>query len=468
MPPTHSLARVLPLLALPLLVAVLRADVPAPVAAPEAPVAVAPPPAAEAPPATPVFNILAFGAVDDARVSSTGAFARAIAACAKAGGGTVEVPAGHFLTGPITMVDHMNLHLALGAVILFDTDRALYPEIVSRWEGLAQKGPRPLLFADGCRGIAITGQGIVDGQGSAWWKAMDMAEKGNARPDRPIRRRPPLVQIRNCRDVRLEGRTFANSPFWNVHLLYSENVDVGNCRLISPPTSPNTDALNSDSCRNVVVHDCYADVGDDGFGIKAGRDAEGRHDARPCEYITYIRCHVAHAHSVCAIGSEPSGDVRHIRFIDCDGDGTDNGIRLKSMRGRGGVIEDVVATHIRLHNVRNAIVLSMRYVQTLPEPFSERTPIMRDIHISDVVAVGSETCAKIEGLEESPISDVTLDNLDLSGRTGVSVQFAKDIRFRDVRVAAAGRPYAERGAVDVQRVDWSERVVAPEPEGDGN
>ena len=327
-----------------------------------------------------VFDITAYGAVDDPIVSSADAFRRAIADCQKAGGGIVRVPAGHYLTGPIDMVDNMTLHVDEGAVVLFETDRAKYPDITSRWEGLTENGPHPLLFANGLHNIAITGPGTFDGQGPAWWATMDMAEHGNARPDRPIRRRPMMVQIKDCNNVRIDGPTFINSPFWAIHLLYSENIDVGNCKIINPPTSPNTDALNTDSCRHVVVHDCFADVGDDAFGIKSGRDEEGRKMNRPTEDVTYIRCHVAHAHSVCAIGSEESGSVRHVRFLDCDGDGTDNGIRLKSTRGRGGIVEDVVASNIHLKNVRNAIILSLRYVKTEPEPLSERTPVPQYPH----------------------------------------------------------------------------------------
>ncbi|MGD1089757.1 MAG: glycosyl hydrolase family 28 protein [Verrucomicrobiota bacterium] len=204
-----------------------------------------------------------YGAVNDSKVSSTDAFRRAIADCRKAGGGIVRVPAGHFLTGPIDMVDNMTLQIDRGAVVYFETGRAQYPDVTSRWEGLTENGPHPLIFANGLHNIAITGGGTFDGQGAVWWATMDMAEHGNARPNRPIRRRPMFVQIKDCKDVRIEGPTFVNSPFWNIHLLYSENIDVGHCRLIAPFDSPNTDGLNTDSCRHVLVHDCFADVGDD-------------------------------------------------------------------------------------------------------------------------------------------------------------------------------------------------------------
>jgi hypothetical protein len=141
-----------------------------------------------------VFDVTAYGAVDDPKVSSTDAFRRATAACREAGGGTVRVPAGHFLTGPLDLVDNMTLQVDRGAVVLFDTRRASYPDISSRWEGLTQDGPHPLIFASGLRNVAITGEGTLDGQGAAWWATMDMAEHGNARPARPTRRRPMFIQ----------------------------------------------------------------------------------------------------------------------------------------------------------------------------------------------------------------------------------------------------------------------------------
>jgi polygalacturonase len=403
-----------------------------------------------------IFDITTYGAVDNPQISSADAFRQAIAACHEAGGGIVRVPAGKFLTGPIEMVDNMTLQVDSNAVVLFETDRAKYPDITSRWEGLTENGPHPLIFANGLHHIAITGPGTFDGQGATWWANMDMAEHGNARPDRPIRRRPMLLQIKDCTDVRIHGPSFINSPFWAIHLLYSENIDVGHCRIINPPDSPNTDALNTDSCRHVIVHDCYADVGDDGFGIKSGRDEEGRKMNRPTEYVTYIRCHVVHAHSVCAIGSEESGSVRHVRFLDCDGDGTDNGIRIKSTRGRGGIVEDIVASHIRLHNVRNAIIFSLRYTKTPVETLSERTPIFRDIHIDHVTARDSRNCVVIEGLKECPIQNVTLTDLDLSGTNGVTCAYAKNITFKNVKIAAQTNPYVEDHAENIRRLNWTE------------
>ena len=398
-----------------------------------------------------LFNVVAYGAVDSTNVSSTAAFRRAIADCQNAGGGIVEIPAGHYLVGPIDMVNNMTLQIDNGAVMYFETNRDDYPDVVSRWEGLTESGPHPLIFADGLHHIAITGRGTFDGQGAAWWATMDMAEHGNARPDRPIRRRPMFVQIKDCTDARIDGPTFLNAPFWNIHLLYSRHVEVANCKIIAPANSPNTDALNTDSCSDVLVHDCFADVGDDGFGIKSGRDEEGRKMNRPAENITYLRCHVRHGHSVCAIGSEESGGVRDVHFIDCTGDGTDNGIRLKSMRGRGGVVEDITASRLVLNNVSNAIVLTSSYVQTKPEPLSERTPLFRNITIDHLAARGATHCCLIDGLEEQPIQNISISYSYLAGTNGITCDYARDITFKNVRIITQNNAFMQDHTENVQQ-----------------
>jgi polygalacturonase len=182
---------------------------------------------------------------------------------------------------------------------------------------------------------------------------------------------------------------------------------------------------------------------------------------RPTVNVTYIRCHVAHGHSVCAIGSEESGGVRHVRFVDCDGDGTDNGIRIKSTRGRGGIVEDIVASHIRLRNVHTAIVLSLRYTKTPVETLSERTPRFRDIHIDHVTAIHSGKCCVIEGLEECPIQNVTLNNLDLSGTNGITCSYARDITFENVSIAVEKNPFVEDHSENVRRSHWKEIALVP-------
>jgi polygalacturonase len=211
--------------------------------------------------------------------------------------------------------------------------------------------------------------------------------------------------------------------------------------------------LQTDSCRDVLVRDCIASVGDDGFGIKSGRDEEGRAVNRPTENVTYLRCHVLHGHSVCAIGSEESGSVRHVRFIDCTGDGSDNGIRIKSMRGRGGVVEDITASHFKLTNVRTPIILTLNYVKTTPEPVSVRTPLFRNINIDHIIARGAGTCCRIDGLDEQPIQDIHFKDLDLAGTNGIICNDAKNITFENVRLTAQTNSFVESHSENVRKLD---------------
>lgn len=398
-----------------------------------------------------VFDVMSYGAVNSATASSTGAFRRAIMDCGAAGAGIVEIPAGQYLVGPIDLTNNMTLKIDEGAVVYFETQKDQYPNVISRWEGLTESGPHPFIWANGLHHVTITGHGTFNGQGGPWWATMDPGELGNARPNRPIQRRPDMLQIKDCTDVRMDGVTFTNAPFWHVHLLYSTNVEVANCGIFSPVDSPNTDALQTDSCRDVLVHDCTASVGDDGFGIKSGRDEEGRAVNRPCENITYLRCHVLHGHSVCAIGSEESGGVRHIRFLDCTGDGTDNGIRLKSMRGRGGAVEDVVASHFTLTHVRTNIILTDNYVLTKPEPLSVRTPLFHNISIDHVTSRGAGVCLRIDGLEEQPIQDIHFSDLDLEGTNGVIINYAKNITFKNVHITALTNEFAVSHSENVSK-----------------
>ena len=171
-----------------------------------------------------IFKITAYGAVDNPKISSADAFRHAIAGCKKAGGGIVEVPAGHFLTGPIDMVDNMTLQVDSGAVVLFDTARTNYPDIISRWEGLTEKGPHPLIFANGLTNISITGHGTFDGQGAIWWANMDMAEHGNARPNRPIRRRPMMLQIKDCNRRSHRWPGFSKFSFLGTSICFTARI----------------------------------------------------------------------------------------------------------------------------------------------------------------------------------------------------------------------------------------------------
>jgi polygalacturonase len=360
------------------------------------------------------LNIRDYGATGDGKFLNTFAFKKAIAKCKTSGGGIVRVPPGIYLTAPIELLSSMTLHLDPGATIKFTDDPTDFPFVETRFEGLTTTAHRPCLWADGCRNIAITGAGIIDGSGARWWHPT-------------LAKRPPLAQFRNCTNVKIEGVTFQNSPMWTLHLLYSDHIVVRNAKFLAPQKSPNTDGCDIDSCRDVLIENCFASDGDDAFCLKSGKNEDGRRINRPTENITIRHCKVEHAHGAVVIGSEMSGSIRHVLFEDIDCDSTDNGIRIKTMRGRGGVVEDVLAQNIRMKNVGNAFILTMRYQSSQPEPLSERTPLLHDIHLKNIFARDCKTAGIIEGLEEQPIENITLENLDITAAVPLRCEYGKNI-----------------------------------------
>jgi polygalacturonase len=423
---------------------------------------------------TQTFDVTAHGAVGDGTTNNSEAFRRSIDACRAANGGVVRIPTGRFLTGPIDMVSNMTLHLDEGAVLLFTDDPDDYPLVETRWEGTMRQARRPLLWARDCRNIKITGSGVIDGQGQRWWRPLQAGRLQRPRnpttapasrpwDDDGSRRRPPLVQLRDCDGILVDGVTFQNSPFWTMHLLFSDNIIVRRAKFFAPEDGPNTDAMDIDSCRRVLVEDCYADVGDDAFTLKSGRDADGRRVGRPTEDVTVRRCVVKHAHGGVTIGSEMSGDIRRVRFYDCDFEGTDTGFRMKTMRGRGGVVEDVRAENIRMKNVINAIWITMRYQRTDPAPYSEETtPIFRDIHLNNITATGSRRAGIIDGLEEMSIQDVTFGNMDIAAQQGFTCSYGSGIEFSNVNISVDYGPALSATHTPDLRLDrWRETTRLP-------
>lgn len=225
--------------------------------------------------------------------------------------------------------------------------------------------------------------------------------------------RPPFIQPVRCKNVKIEGITIVNSPFWTVNPEFCDNVTIKGIT-IHNEDSPNTDGINPESCSNVHISDCHISVGDDCITIKSGRDKQARRMNVPCENITITNCTMLSGHGGVVIGSEMSGSVRNVTISNCVFDGTDRGIRLKSTRGRGGVVENIRVSNIVMRNIQQeAVILDLKYSKMPEEPVSERTPIFRNIHISNLTGVDVKTPIYIRGLEESPITDITLTNIDI-------------------------------------------------------
>jgi polygalacturonase len=395
-----------------------------------------------------LFDVRDYGVLDGETAVHTPAFDRAIAACHEAGGGVVGVPAGTWLTGPLHLRGNVNLHLDRGARLRFSTRPADYlPPVFTRWEGVECYNYSPLIYACDCENVAVTGEGVLDGQGRAWWPwKTRQGPAARALYDAEFRRipveqrvyaseaaalRPSFLQPIRCRNVLVEGVTFLNGPMWTIHPVYCENVVV---RGVTVNTEgPNTDGLNPDSCRNVLVEGCTFATGDDCVAINSGMNEDGWRVARPCENVVIRDCTMSDGHGAVAIGSGMSGGVRNVYVSHCRFTGGDQGIRLKSMPGRGGFVENVHVEDIHMAGLRReAIVLTMFYGSSTAPSRSDATPVFRGIHIRDVVCDSAGTAIAICGLPEPSIEQVVLEDLRLNAVEGIHCHDVQDLTLRNV------------------------------------
>jgi polygalacturonase len=408
-------------------------------------------------------NVRDYGAAGDGQTKDTEAIRKAISAAASAGGGTVYFSAGQYLTGSIHLQSNITLYLDAGAVLKFSQDFNDYlPMVKSRWEGTECTNFSPPIYAYRVENIAVVGRGLIDGQGKAWWdyyrKLRDeIAKRGKIETPSKWSKlfaesnqgaagrgrweqmgnflRPPMVQPFECRNVRIEGISLKGPPLWTINPVYCDNVTVTGISIKNPEDSPNTDGINPDSCRNVHISDCHISVGDDCITIKSGRDEDGRRVGRPCENITVTNCTMLDGHGGVVIGSEMSGGVRKVAISNCIFDGTERGIRIKTTRGRGGVIEDLRVSNIVMSRItRTPFDLNMFYEKMPPEPVSERTPALRNLHFSAITVRGAPAAGFILGLEEMPVEDVTFSNIRIEADKGFTCSNARNVAFRDVRI----------------------------------
>jgi polygalacturonase len=422
------------------------------------------------------YNVISFGASSSGQTKCTEAIHKAIDMAASGGGGTVYFPSGTYLTGPIRLQSHITLYLDAGATLKFSTDFDDYvPMVPSRWEGITVTNFSPLICAYQAEDIAIVGRGTIDGQGQAWW---DFLHKLRSNRDEPRSKwqeefarlnkdkitelnygplnigflRPPFFQPYECTNVLVEGISIRNSPFWNVTPVYCEDVNVRGVTIISPATSPNTDGINPDSCRNVHISDCLISVGDDCITIKSGRDADGRRIGKPAENYTIVNCTLLRGHGL-SIGSEMSGGVKNITVANCVFDGTDRGIRIKSTRGRGGVIEDVRISNLVMRHIRDeALVLTTFYTKTQPEPVSDRTPTFRNFHFDGITGDARVAC-EVTGLGEMPIEGITFHDIQLDAKTGFALKDARGIELHHVTVNTESGPAVVASTTDGLEID---------------
>jgi polygalacturonase len=395
-----------------------------------------------------IYDITEFGAKGDGETDSSESIRAAVQACASSGGGTVYVPAGTYLTGPIALESRMTLYVEAGAVLRFSNRFDDYPAAFTRWSGYEGYGYHPLVYGKGLHQVAIKGEGILDGQGQDWWEAYRELRYKGVVPESKVRTelaeknaglvgsvksnivewgtvffRPPLLQLLDCKDVVLEGVTLQNSPFWNTHLVYCEHVRIHGVTFRNPYDAPNSDGLDVDSCVDVRISDCHFDVGDDCLCLKAGIDEDGRRVGKATENVTVTNCTMLHGHGGVVFGSETAGGIRHVTISNCIFIGTDRGIRFKTNRARGGGAEDILIQNIFMRDVLCPIAINGFYKHGVDEsnplmtspgavPITEATPTIKNITISNITALNCKAAAGfIYGLPERPIEGLSLQHI---------------------------------------------------------
>lgn len=394
-----------------------------------------------------VVDIRDHGAVPGGEVKNTAAIAAAIEACARAGGGRVLVPAGRWLTGPIHLRSRIELHLAEGAVLVFsDKPEDYLPPVFVRVGGIECFNYSPLIYARGCTDIAITGPGRLDGNAKAWWAWTKRESHGPFEAGAsgvPVEQRvfgteaaavrPSFVSFVDCKQVLLEGFTIGSGPNWTIHPVYCENVIIRRVHVLTD--GPNNDGIDPDSCRNVLVEHCVFDTGDDCVVLKSGYNEDGWRVGRPTENVVMRWCSSKRGHGGLVIGSEMSGDVRNVYMHDCEFEGTDRAVRIKSKRGRGGVVENVLAENIRVKDLKyEVVILNMDYGADRQRLTNEKAPLFRNITVRNVTGEGAPAAVRIVGLEDSPIQNVRFENFTVASTRGVIASHVRGLVFDKVVV----------------------------------
>jgi len=361
------------------------------------------------------FNVTNYGAVGDGKTLNTAALQKAIDAASTAGGGTVLVPAGKFLTGPFTLASSINLHLAKNAAILVSDDLAHYPMVKERYVDS--------ITANGAHDLEISGEGTIDGQGGAWWTAF--------RADKSMTHRPYMIKLSNCTRVRVQGVTLCNSPMFHLVPQNCTDVTIENITIKSPADAPNTDGIDP-SGWNFLITGCMIDSGDDNIAIKPG---SGRIPGD--KNFTVKNCTFVHGHG-CSVGSGTANGIENLTVSDCTFDQTDAGIRIKTLRGNGGLLQNCTYENLRMTAVKNPIYIVDWYPERTapkdpstekPEPVTDRTPFNQNIIIRNVTATNCPTAGTIRGLPEAPITNLTLSNVNISAKTGLKIYYANGIKF---------------------------------------
>ena len=390
------------------------------------------------------FSILDYGAKADGATDCLPAIKSAIAACNKAGGGRVLIPAGtYFAKGPIHLLSNVNLHLDDKAMVKFSTNDDDYlPVVLTRFEGVELMNYSPLVYAYGQTNIAITGRGTLDGQADNdhWWnwtgsnrfgwkdgmpkqhdpenepKLMRMASEGVPVSDRVFGKghymRPAMVEFYNCKNILIQGVTLINAPFWLIHPTLSQNITVDG--IVTNSLGPNNDGCDPESCSDVMIKNCSFTDGDDCIAIKSGRDEDGRRVNVPSKNIIVQDCDMKDGHGGVVIGSETSGGVENVYAQNCimNSPHLERAIRIKSNACRGGVMKNFYFRNIKVGEVREAVVKINMIYEKEKAAKCNFPPSLSGVFVSNIRSQKSNYGIYIEGLEAKPVKDIYIVNCD--------------------------------------------------------
>lgn len=377
----------------------------------------------------------------------------AIDICASQGGGTIEIPAGEWLTGPLHMQSNIHLVLEKGARVMFSSCPEDYlPVVFTRWEGMECYNYSPLIYAKDCSNISITGSGLLFGNGQKWWHWKKLQQRAAEElcyaeaEGIPVEQRiygtaqaalrPSFIQFISCRDILLEDFCISEGPQWTIHPVYCENVVVRNVTVHT--TGPNTDGLNPDSCNHVLIEGCHFSTGDDCIALNSGMNEDGWRVNRPCTDIEIRNCTMEGGHGGIVIGSAVSGGVSQVYAHDLTIRNTMQGIRLKTMRGRGGYVRDAVFENIRIENVSHqAIQVNMFYEFSTVEPKNQTPSAFSGLRFRNISGSSAASGIELKGLPESPLEDITLSGINLLADTALTSSSVADISLNDVCLQTA-------------------------------
>jgi polygalacturonase len=369
-----------------------------------------------------VCDVRNYGAKADGTTKDTKAIQAAIEDCAGAGGGTVRLSGGTFLSAPIVLKSNITLEVAKDATLLGSPDHDDYPKKIE----FRGPGYQSLIGATNAEHVSITGGGTIDGNGESWW-ALARTQK-NAGVLGSENSRPRGLVFDHCKHVRIEGVTVQNAAYWQIVPYYTDDVVIRNVRILAPTRSPNTDAIDPFSSSNVVIDHVYADVGDDDVAIKSGMINSPGPDA-PSKNITITDCDFEHGHGL-SIGSEIAGGAQNIHAERIHFKGTDQGIRIKANRDRGSDVSNISFKDITMEDVRTSILISEYYPKALPEgevaaePVQRLTPHFHDITIENVKSTNSGWAGVVIGLPESPVNNVVMKNVTIEAKKGMTIAYA--------------------------------------------